>query len=235
MNAASPASPRGLPAEGPETLLRQQGLVTAPAPDAARWGAALPTAQQRVVAAALGTAVRRVHEGADPAGHPALTVPDLAAGVARSSLPAVLRPEVADYVARWADPSPVVVVHGDLRPAHVWVTDGELAGISGWSGAVVADRTFELATVFFALCGGGASVLRSFLEAYDWPVTAALADRVLAAALRRQALGAAADPAYDLFGSLPTLVDLDAVTSLDELADLLLGPIVRTADRFRHW
>lgn len=181
------------------------------------------TADRPAVARDLGRRIGRLHR-LPPGG--AVTrdhwrpVP-MADAVAASSLPPHLHGQIDGFLARFPDSDPVLV-HGDLTGRHVFVQNGTLAGIIDWGDAMVIDRHYELAKLHLDLFDGGKALLRAFLEGADWPVGPDFAQRALAMALHRQAIGLAQHPdAMDVFHKLPSIAAVAQIDSLDDLATAL--------------
>jgi aminoglycoside phosphotransferase (APT) family kinase protein len=142
---------------------------------------------------------------------------DVAAAAQHSSLPPHLVAQIEDYLARLGL-FDRVFVHGDLVANHVYVANGRLAGIIDWGDAVVTDRHYELAKLYFDMFRGDKALLRVFLEASDWPAGDDLARKTLSLALYRQAVGLVQHHTFDVFHTLPALLPLQGVATLAELA-----------------
>ncbi len=194
-------------------------LVTERVPGVA-WHKAGLTADQRLsVAAELGEQVRRVHD-LRPAGitthgdWPALNV---VAAAERSSLPDHLVAQIGDYLARLGPFDPVFV-NGDMMYRHIFVQGGRLSAIIDWGDAIVTDRHYELAKLHLDTFDSDKGLLRTFLEASDWPVNEDFAYKALAHALYRQAYGLVQHHSMDVFYKLPALLPLREIETLDQLA-----------------
>jgi hygromycin-B 7''-O-kinase len=201
-----------------------QYLITTRMSGVPWWRAELAAEQQLSVAAELGRQVRRVH-GLRPSGiatdadWPTLNV---AAAAERSSLPPHLITQVDDYLARLG-PFDRVFVHGDLVANHVYVENGRLTGIIDWGDAVVADRHYELGQLHRDTFHCDKALLRMFLEACEWPVGKDFARQALGLALYRQARGLAQHHTMDLFEPVAAMLPLQAIGTLDELANELFA------------
>lgn len=144
--------------------------------------------------AAAGAAVRRLHEAPLPPwpGHsPEELVARLdgecAWLLANDVLPAELvavNRRIAEVVLRsWAP----VFTHGDLQPAHVFVSGGEVTGVIDWSEAGRGDARYDLAVLTLGhpehlgdvLSGYGAEVDVEAIRAW-WSFRALIAVRWLA-------------------------------------------------------
>lgn len=190
------------------------------------WGEAdLTFDQRRAAAADLGRQVARI-QALDPSGlpvHDDWSVVDPTEAARRSTLPRKLAPEVADFLAAYP-PAGRVAVHGDIMFRHVFVEQGRLAGIIDWGDAMATDRHYEFAKLHLDLFACDRTLLRAFLEAAAWPAGSDFAPRSMAMALWRQAHGLAQHATMDVFYRLRSFVPrLDAIVSLDELADALFA------------
>ena len=148
--------------------------------------------------------------------------PNLAAAARRTVLPSRLTEQVDRFVAGMGA-GDRVLAHGDLMFRHVFVEDGRLSGIVDWGDAMVADPHYELAQLQLNLFDGNKALLRALLDAANWPVGRTFARQALAQAFHRQATGLAQHGRMDVFHKLPTLLPLDDVATLGELADLVFG------------
>jgi aminoglycoside phosphotransferase (APT) family kinase protein len=174
------------------------------------------------VSAELGRQIQRVHALGSSglpsdADWPAL---DVAAAASRSSLPLRLVEQVDGFLAKLG-PWDRTFVHGDLVANHVFVDSGELCGIIDWGDALVTDRHYELAKLYFDVFRCDDALLRVFLEASEWPIARDFAHRTLGLALHRQATGLIQHLTFDVFHTLPARLPLEQVDSLDELAERL--------------
>ena len=182
----------------------------------------LTEAQRHDVAAALGEQVRRVQtlpvqgvEEDDDWAHL-----DLEAAARRSSFPAHLVPGIPAFVDR-VQGDDHVFTHGDIVAMHVLVEDGTLAGILDWGDAAVTDPHYELVQLFFSTFRCDKALLGTFLEAADWEPGPDFANRVLACALRRQAVGLTQHLSMDVFHALPEALPEGGASSFDALASSL--------------
>ena len=204
------------------------------------WGIAdLSWEEKLAVAADLGRQIHRIHTlpSAPVATHQRWLTDKVTAGVVaaarQSSLPPHLIAQIDDYLAEslrlpMQAPAPAhhnsrCFVHGDLMFRHVFVADGRLTGIIDWGDAMVTDRHYELAALQLNLFNCNKDLLRVFLEAGDWPVTRDFARKAMCGALYRQAYGLAQHYSMDVFYTLPALLPLQDMASLDELAAELFG------------
>lgn len=196
-------------------------LVTTRMPGVAWERADLSERQRIAVAERLGEQVARLHALAAPdqTAWPAL---DPVEACRRSSLPAALLGGIGGFTAA-LPPSQAVLVHGDLMERHVFVANGAFAGIIDWGDAMAADRHYELAKLHLGLFDGDRKLLAAFLEAGGWPVDDTFAQRALAEAIRRQAVGLVQHPTMDVFHRLPAILGGREVTSLEELAAVLFA------------
>ena len=200
-------------------------LVMTSMPGANWEDASLSPSQKRAVAADLGRTIMRIR---DVSPSSALATPEdwstwrTSEAVRRTVLPPHLVEQVDDFVAAIPE-TDRVFVHGDLMHRHVFVSDSGLTGLIDWGDAVVADPHYELAQVHLNLFDGDKKLLRIFLDHANWPTEHGFVQRALAQAFRRQAVGLAQHTTMDVFFKVPDLVPLDAIATLDELADALFG------------
>lgn len=194
-------------------------LVTSRVPGVALPEADLTLEERRLLAKHLGAQIKHVQR-LEPQGLttvqqlPAL---DYAAAAARSSLPSHLVPEVEGFLARLGPFNPVFV-HGDLFERHIIVDRGRLSGIIDWGDALVTDRHYELAKLYLDSFDCDKGLLRTFLEAADWPVEKNFPQMALGLALVRQATGLIQHLSNDTFHRLPANMPLQDIETLDELA-----------------
>jgi hygromycin-B 7''-O-kinase len=201
-------------------------LVTQVVPGRPLWAADLDPNQRVSLAGGLGLLLRRLQ--ALPAS-PALPTDgewrdlDVAAAVGHSSLPDHLVRGVRAFVAE----HPLrgrVVVHGDVITNHVYVDSrGQVTGLIDWGDVAVTDPHYELAQVHGDIFECDIDLLRVLLEAADWPVEPDFAQRALAAALWRQAVGWSQHHSMDVFDSVGGRLPLADIATLDELAVALFG------------
>lgn len=197
-------------------------LVLTRVPGVAWNHAGLAAGRQLRLAAELGRQLRRVHmlpaEGvATDADWPPF---DVTVAAMRSSLPPHLAAQAADYLARLGPPDPAFV-HGDLGWPHVFVMDGEIAGIIDWGDAMVTDRHFELIQIYRGLFDCDKELFRVFLDGCDWPLGKDFPRQVLGHAIRRQAVGLAQHHIIDVFEPIAAQYPLPDIATLDELATIL--------------
>lgn len=185
--------------------------------------AGLSREQWHRLAADLGDRVKRLHRLPPPAPpSPAWQQVPVADAAARTVLPAHLAAQAAAFVVRYPPTDPVFV-HQDIVANHLFVTDGRLSGIIDWGDAMVADRHTELIQIHRDVFDCDKDLLRVFLDASDWPVTADFAQRALAFGLRRQAIGLAQHHSIDVFQPIAAKFPLDRIETLETLADLVFG------------
>jgi aminoglycoside phosphotransferase (APT) family kinase protein len=189
------------------------------------WGFSdLSPEEKSSVAAGLGEQTRRVH-ALRPSGvatPESWSSPSLTAAAERSSLPPHLTAQIDDYVAQLG-PLDRVFVHGDMMFRHVFVENGCLTGIIDWGDAMVTDRHYEFAKMHLDLFNCDKALLKVFLAASDWPMTKDFARKAMGHALYRQAHGLAQHNSMDVFYTLPALLPLQDIETLDELANELFA------------
>jgi aminoglycoside phosphotransferase len=170
---------------------------------------------QHVVAAELGAALRELHEldcPDEPVWHRdvvgALRASCTARHRRRRTLPGFLIEQIEDYLAPASNERRLV--HADLHGDHVFVHDGHLAGIIDWGDALCGDPYYELPALFFGTFGGSKALLRTFLDAYGWPVGADFAHRAMSMSLVHE---------FNPLGD--ALPPLEEITTLHDLAETL--------------
>lgn len=186
--------------------------------------AELSSEQKLRVAQELGCQMRRVHS-LSPSGivtHDDWSGMEVTRAIEKSSLPAHLVAQVEEYLAGLG-PFDNVFVHGDVMFRHVFVENGRLSGIIDWGDAMVTDRHYEFAKLHLDLFNCDKSLLRAFLEASDWPMTKDFAKKAMGMALYRQAHGLVQHYSMDVFYTLPALLPLQDIATLDELANVLFA------------
>ena len=187
--------------------------------------ASLPFVDKRAVAAGLGRQLRCLH--ALIPGHDIATADSWSApGLVEAARPTVLPRHLVDQIGEFANgvtEEEPVLVHGDLMFRHVFVEAGRLTGIVDWGDAMAADPHYELAQLQLNLFDADKTLLRTLLDASNWPVGRTFARQAMVQAFRRQAVGLAQHGRMDVFHKLPSLLPLDDVATLEELADLVFG------------
>jgi hygromycin-B 7''-O-kinase len=199
-------------------------LITARMSGVAWRYAALSSDQQLSVAGDLGRQIRRVHalRASGVATHEDWPGLNVAAAAAQSSLPPHLVAQIDGYLARLG-PYDRAFVHSDLTARHVFVENGRLTGIIDWGDAMVTDRHYELGKLYLDMFNCDKALLRAFLETSDWPVGKDFSRQALGLALYRQAHCLAQHLTCDTFHTLPALLPLREIGTLDELANELFA------------
>jgi hygromycin-B 7''-O-kinase len=178
-----------------------------------RWGEWQP-----VVAGELGAALHQVHELDCPdesIWHRDVVAALRATCAARHRrmrmLPERLIEQIDEYLAPSADERRLV--HADLHGDHVFVRDGHLAGIIDWGDALCGDPYYDLPALFFSTFGGSKPLLRTFLDAYGWPVAAEFAHRAMTMTLVHE---------FNPLGHAPPV--FEEIRTLHQLATILWQP-----------
>lgn len=200
-------------------------LVTARARGVNWEDASLPFVDKLAVASGLGHQLRRIHAltpGHDIATADSWSAPGLIEAARATVLPPHLVDQIGEFANSVAEEEPVLV-HGDLMFRHVFVEGGRLTSMVDWGDAIAADPHYELAQLQLNLFDGDKNLLRTLLDASNWPVGRNFARQAMAQAFRRQAVGLAQHGRMDVFHKLPCLLPLDDVATLEELADLVFG------------
>ncbi len=179
--------------------------------------------QQLIVVAQLGEQLKYIH--ALPAAGKFKTDEswpklDIKAAAQQSSLPKHLIPQIDDFMTT-LEPFDRVFVNGDMVSMHVFVKDGNLSGIIDWGDAVVTDRHYEVAKLCLSLFPGDKVLLKTLIDAANWPITNNFAKQTLGMALYRQAVGLTQHNSFDIFWQLPEELELEKIQSLDEYARVL--------------
>jgi aminoglycoside phosphotransferase (APT) family kinase protein len=171
-----------VPIGTPEILWRRPPvLALAPMPGIALGRLEEPSTASPAAWAAVGAAVRRLHDAPLPPW-PGKSVGSLAARLdnecewllANDVLPVDVvtrNRRLAETVLRAWTPA---FIHGDLQIAHVFVDGDEVTGIIDWSEGAPGDALFDLATLTLAheehlddlLTGYGADVDRDLIRAW---------------------------------------------------------------------
>jgi aminoglycoside phosphotransferase (APT) family kinase protein len=190
------------------------------------WAADLDRTGLEAVAAQLGEIVRRLQSLPAANGIPGdvgWRRLDAAAAAAHSSLPGHLVRQVGAYVE--AHPlTGQVVVHGDIIENHVHVDDeGRVVGLIDWGDVAVTDPHYELAQIHRDLFDCDVRLLHVLLDAASWPMGSDFAQRALAGALWRQAVGSAQHRSMDVFEPVAARLPVAEIATLDELAVALFG------------
>jgi aminoglycoside phosphotransferase (APT) family kinase protein len=189
--------------------------------DGAAWvDAALEVAGKATVARQLGSAIRRLHALPPPLDPiwqrdwlAELRVTCVERHRGWGLLPAHLIDQIDAYLA---PPSPERrVVHADLHEDHVFTRDGQLVGLIDWGDAFLADPFYELPALHLGTFRGDRRLLAAFLDGYGWRRDADFAHRAMTMALVHE---------FKVLDVVPALFELDAIRTLDELAQPLWGP-----------
>jgi aminoglycoside phosphotransferase (APT) family kinase protein len=192
-------------------------VVTARLAGTAWCDAGLRPPEREILARRLGSVVRRVHELPPPSGSvwERDWLAEFRAGcVDRHRGWGILPAHLIDQIDRFlVQPSTDRrLVHADLHADHLFVDRARLVGIIDWGDALVADPYYELPALHLHTFGGNKRLLEAFLRGYGWEIRADFARRAMTMTLVRE---------FNVLDEVGTLVDLDTVTTLDELADLL--------------
>jgi hygromycin-B 7''-O-kinase len=148
-----------------------------------------------------------------------LDLPDLnvTAACAQSSLPPHLVEQVADYIGGLQS-FDRVVVHGDITARHSFVEDSRFTGIIDWGDTMVTDRHYELCQVHRDVFRCDKQLLRTFLDASEWPVEKGFARQAMGMTLHRQARGVLQHHTMDVFEPVAQVLPLPDIATLDDLA-----------------
>jgi aminoglycoside phosphotransferase len=138
----------------------------------------------------------------------------------KSSLPNHLIEQIDDFLPK-LDSFDRVFVNGDIVDMHVFIENGHLSSIIDWGDAMVVDRHYEIGKLSLSLFPGDKELLKTLLEAANWPMTKNFARKTLGLALYRQAVGLTQHHSFDIFHKVPDVLPTNEIGSLDELADKL--------------
>jgi hygromycin-B 7''-O-kinase len=198
-------------------------LVLSRVPGASVEDAVLTGDEWTALATQAGRLVARLHAlpPDDAVTEAAWTPVGVEEAARRSSLPPHLAAQAAAYVARRPPDEDPVLCHGDLCRMHLFRDGGAVSGVIDWGDAMVTDRHYELVQVFRDLLGCDRALLRTFLDASDWPAAPDFPHRALAHAIRRQAYGLAQHYTIDVFMPVAAAFPLTDIATLDELATVL--------------
>ncbi len=186
--------------------------------EGASWrNAKLPPEDQAAVSAQLGGLMRQVHElpcPADKFWNNDLLSDLRATCIDRHRTWNILPPRLVDQIDSFVSLSPSSttrrLVHADLHSDHIFVDAGRLVGTIDWGDALHGDPYYELPALYFGTFGGNKSLLRAFLNGYNWELTSDFSARAMSMTLIHEFC--------PLAGRTPPL---DGVASLEELASLL--------------
>lgn len=192
-------------------------LVTARLWGAAWRDVALPPTAGADVARSLGRIVRRVHDLPPPAGRwwERDGIAGLRAGCVErhrrwGTLPAPLVAQIDGFLAA---PAPALrLLHADLTGDHLFVQSGErprLEGIIDWGDARRADPYYDLPALHLHAFRADKALLAPFLDGYGWEIGPHFARRAMTMTLTHE---------FDVLSEVRTIVALDDVATLDELA-----------------
>ena len=146
---------------------------------------------------------------------------DFRNAVEKSVLPKHLITQVDSFFAK-LDDFDRCFVNGDMVDMHVFVDNGRLSGIIDWGDATVTDRHYELGKLLDTF-DWDKKLLKTVLDASNWPVKKNFSKQSLGLALYRQAVGLTQHHSFDVFYKLPDLLPLKDIATLDELADILFS------------
>lgn len=175
--------------------------------------------QQHAVVAELGRQVARLH-----ALHPTSTLDandwpheHRASAAERHKAWGTLPSHLIDQIDSWVDlhmPWDRTLIHADLTADHIFVSDGQLTGIIDWGDAMRTERHYELVALHLDLLDGDVALLRTFLEAADWPADDDFARRALTMTLLHQ---------FNVLKGVAVGLHLQDVDTLDDLATRVYG------------
>ncbi len=144
---------------------------------------------------------------------------NLNAAAKKSVLPKHLITQVDNFVDK-LDPFDRCLVNGDIVSTHVFIKNGRLSGIIDWGDATVSDRHYELGKLLDTF-DWDKQLLKTVLEASNWPIKKTFPRQALGLALYRQAVGLTQHNSFDVFYKLPHILPLEDIATLDELAVIL--------------
>jgi aminoglycoside phosphotransferase (APT) family kinase protein len=187
--------------------------------------AALSSSDQARIAHQLGRVIRQLHTvspPSDPVWDRDWLAEHRATCVQRQRQWGVLPSRLIEQIEAYlAPPSPERrLVHADLHDHHIFVRQpvegADLVGIVDWGDALLTDPYYELPALHLHTFRGDRRLLGAFLDGYGWPVGLDFAHRAMTMTLLYE---------FNVLDGVRTLVDLEAVTSLSELATRLWTPV----------
>jgi aminoglycoside phosphotransferase len=195
-------------------------LVTARLGGTSWRDAGLDPRQQEQLADELGRVVRRLHDLPPPGGRVWRRdwLAELRAGCVDrhrgwGTLPGHLIEQIDRHLLA---PRPLrQLVHADLHADHVFVENAKLVGVIDWGDALIGDPYYELPALHLGSFGRSKPLLAAFLAGYGWEVTADFARRATSMTLLHR---------FDVLREAGPAIDLNALGTLDELAELLWEP-----------
>lgn len=144
---------------------------------------------------------------------------DFTTAAEKSILPEHLVRQVGDFITNLSD-FDRCLVNGDLVGMHVFIYEGHLSGLIDWGDASVTDRHYELGKLMDTF-DWDKQLLKTVLDASNWPCGKNFSKQALGLSLYRQAVGLTQHSTFDVFYKLPNILPLDDIATLDELADIL--------------
>jgi len=144
---------------------------------------------------------------------------DFTASAEKSILPKHLVKQVDSFIAG-LDNFDRCLVNGDLVGMHVFIHEGHLSGLIDWGDASVTDRHYELGKLMDTF-DWDKRLLKTVLDASNWPCHKNFSKQALGLSLYRQAVGLTQHSTFDVFYKLPDILPLNDIATLDELAHIL--------------
>lgn len=178
--------------------------------------------EKNKIAAEIGTELRKIHAIStdNELEHDnEWSTLNFTGAAEKSVLPKHLVAQVESFIAK-LDDFERCFVNGDIVDTHVFINNGTLSGIIDWGDATVTDKHYELGKLMDTF-DWDKRLLKTVLDASNWPVKKNFAKQSLGLALYRQAVGLTQHNSFDVFYKLPDLIAFKDITTLDELADVL--------------
>jgi hypothetical protein len=180
--------------------------------------------EKNTVAAEIGQQLHKIH--ALPTDHRLqhghqLSRLNLPVAAEKSILPKHLIAQVDGFMAK-LDDFDRCFVNGDMVGTHVFIENGHLTGIIDWGDATITDKHYELGKLLDTF-DWDKRLLKTVLDASNWPVKNNFPKQALGLSLYRQAVGLTQHNSFDVFYKLPNILPLEEIATLDELADVLFA------------
>lgn len=183
----------------------------------------LDSEQKHTIVAELGNQLQHIHTlpiDNELKGNQNWGKLDIKSAAKKSSLPNHLIEEVNHFITTLG-PFNNVLTHGDLVGMHIFIDSNHLSGIIDWGDVTITDRHYEIGKLCLDIFPGDKALLKTLLDAANWPVNKNFAKQTLGLALYRQAVGLTQHFSFDVFHKLPRILPLREIKNLNELADIL--------------
>ena len=146
---------------------------------------------------------------------------DLQQAAKQSVLPPHLIEEIPAYCSA-IDTEKRVYAHGDLVPMHLFIDQQQLSAIIDWGDAAITNPHYEIAKLY-SVFETNKKLLKTFLQASQWPIEKDFPQQCLNMAFYRQAMGLTQHSSFDVFYQLPNHHSLNEIANLEQLAHLMFA------------